>query len=154
MRHAIDRVRRGQHRGGAQPDALDRIIAEMLVEPRPPYRAHAIAGLQQGPHPRTGSAAHQTEVTAVAARQQFDNGAGFAVPPHPQYDAFVRPFHGRSLQDSVEGRSYPTSSFRGDAQHRTRNLEIPGSRLRRAPGMTMLRIEPAPRVAGEGEIQP
>ena len=51
MRHAIDRVRRGQHGGRAQPDALDRIIAEMLVEPRPPYRAHAIAGLQQRPHP-------------------------------------------------------------------------------------------------------
>ena len=50
----------------------------------------------------------------MAARQQFDNGAGFAMPPHPQYDAFVSPFHEASLQDSGEGRSYalnqPTAS--------------------------------------------
>src|SRR6266545_209018 len=31
--------------------------------------------------------------------------------------------------------SFLTPSFRGDAQHRTRNLEIPGSRFA-APGMT------------------
>src|SRR6476620_4477723 len=134
MRHAIDRVRRGPHRGGAQPDALDRIIAEMFVEPRPPYRANAIAGLQQGPHPRTGSAAHQAEVTAVAARQQFDNGAGLAVPPHPQYDAFIRPFHGRSLQDSAEERSRLRSVIPARATWREPGISrFPGSMLRIAP---------------------
>ena len=25
---------------------------------------------------------------------QFDKGRGFAMPPHPQHDAFVGPFHG------------------------------------------------------------
>jgi len=29
------------------------------------------------------------------------------------------------------------SSFRGDAKHRTRNLEIPGLALARQPGMTV-----------------
>ena len=31
----------------------------------------------------------------------------------------------------------PVSSFRGDAQHRTRNLEIPGLVLTHHPGMTV-----------------
>src|ERR1700704_1596780 len=66
----------------------------MLVKPRPPHRAHAVAGLQQRPHPRTGPAAHQSKVTSMAARQEFDDGAGFTMPPHPQHDAFVSPFHG------------------------------------------------------------
>src|SRR5690242_18853857 len=66
----------------------------MLVEPRPPYRAHAVAGLQQRPHPRTGPAAHQAKMPAVLAGQQFGNGGGFAMPPHAQHDAFVGPFHG------------------------------------------------------------
>jgi hypothetical protein len=30
----------------------------------------------------------------MAARQEFDDGAGFAMPPHPEHDAFVGPFHG------------------------------------------------------------
>src|SRR5437762_8935855 len=50
----------------------------------------------------------------MAARQQLDNGGGFAMPPHPQHDAFVGPFHGASLQDSADERSYalnqPTAS--------------------------------------------
>src|SRR3981189_1249314 len=66
----------------------------MLVKPRPPHRAHAVAGLQQRSHPRTGPAAHQSKVTSMAARQEFDDGAGFAMPPHPEHDAFVSPFHG------------------------------------------------------------
>ncbi len=95
MGHAIDGVRGRQHGGRAQPGSLDRIIAEVLVEPRPPHRTHAVAGLQQRAHPRTGTAAHQAKVAAMAARQEFDDGAGFAMPPHPQHDAFVGPFHGQ-----------------------------------------------------------
>src|SRR6266404_8721355 len=114
MGHAIGRMRRRQHGGRAQPRALDHVIAEMLVEPGSPHRRHAVAGLQQRPHPFARTAAHQAEVTAVGARQQFDDGGGFAMPPHPQHDAFVGPFHGKSLQDSGWGRSYalnqPTAS--------------------------------------------
>jgi hypothetical protein len=29
----------------------------------------------------------------MAARQEFDDGGGFAMPPNPEHDAFVSPFH-------------------------------------------------------------
>ncbi len=94
MRHAIYRMRRGQHRGRAQPRGLDRIITEMFVEPRPPHRPHAVTGLQHRPHPLAGAAADQPKMAAMTARQEFDDGRGFAMPPHSEHDAFVRPFHG------------------------------------------------------------
>jgi hypothetical protein len=77
----------------------------MLIEPRPPSRRHAIARLEQRAHALARPAAYKTEVTAVTTRQQFDDGGGFAVPPHSQYDTFVGPFHGASLQDSGKRRS-------------------------------------------------
>ena len=39
------------------------------------------------------AAPNQAEVTSMAARQQFGDGAGFAMPPHAKHDAFVSPFH-------------------------------------------------------------
>ena len=99
MGDAIGRVRRRQQGGRAQARALNGVISEMLVEPRPPHRGDAVARLQQWPHPLARTAAHQAEMTAMLARQQLDNGGGFAMPPHAQHDAFVGPFHGRSLQD-------------------------------------------------------
>jgi hypothetical protein len=30
----------------------------------------------------------------MLARQELDDGGGFAMPPHPQHDAVVGPFHG------------------------------------------------------------
>src|SRR5271169_382844 len=105
MRYAIDRVRRCQEGRRAQPRAFDHVIAEMFVEPRPPDRGNAVAGLQHGPHSAACTAAHEAEMTAVTTRQEFDDGGGFAMPPHPQYDAFVGPFHSESLQDSIEPRS-------------------------------------------------
>src|SRR5580704_13796311 len=66
----------------------------MLVEPRPPHRAHAVSRLQQGPHPRAGATAHQAQVAAMPTRQELDNGRGFAMPPHPEHDALIGPFHG------------------------------------------------------------
>jgi len=102
MRHAIDRVRRRQHGRRAQACSLDLVIAEMLVEPRPPHRGDAVARLQQGPHPLARATPHQAEMTAVAARQEFDDGGGFAMPPHPQHDAFVGPFHGESVTCRVD----------------------------------------------------
>jgi len=44
----------------------------------------------------------------MAARQEFDNGAGFAMPPHPQHDAFVGPFHEWSVYVGWAKRSVPT----------------------------------------------
>jgi hypothetical protein len=41
----------------------------------------------------------------VATRQQFDDGRGFAMPPHAQHDAFVGPFHVQSL--TCHGGSSP-----------------------------------------------
>ena len=34
-----------------------------------------------------------SEVATVFARQQFGDGAGFAMPPHAKHDALVGPFH-------------------------------------------------------------
>src|SRR5215212_1769364 len=36
-------------------------------------------------------------MATVTARQKFDDGATFAMPPYPQHDAFVSPLHGRNL---------------------------------------------------------
>src|ERR1700689_5947870 len=83
----------------------------MLVEPRPPHRADAVAGLQQRSHPLAGAAAHQPEMPAMAARQEFDDGGRFAMPPHPQHDAFVGPFHPLTLPDSGERRSLKLRSW-------------------------------------------
>ncbi len=47
MGDAVNAVGGCQQRRGAQLQTLDRVGAEMLVEPRPPYRADAVAGLQQ-----------------------------------------------------------------------------------------------------------
>jgi hypothetical protein len=30
----------------------------------------------------------------MRARQEFDDGGGFAMPPNPQHDAVIGPFHG------------------------------------------------------------
>jgi hypothetical protein len=78
----------------------------MLIEPRPPHRRDAIAGLQQRPHPFAGAAPDQAQVTAMAARQQLDDGGRFAMPPHAQNDAFVSPFHRLRLPDSGGECSY------------------------------------------------
>jgi uncharacterized membrane-anchored protein len=79
----------------------------MLVEPRPPHRGDAVARLQQRPHPLARAAAHETQMTAMLARQQLDNGGRFAMPPHAQHDAFVGPFHGATI--ALYG---PTQKFR------------------------------------------
>ena len=52
MRHAVDHMRGRQQRRGMQLQRLDRVVAEVLVEPRAPDRAHHVAGLQHRPQPR------------------------------------------------------------------------------------------------------
>ena len=76
-----------------QPQRLDRVVAEMLVEPRPPDHAHRVAGLQHRPQPRAAAAAHQAEMAAVLARHHLEDGVGLAVAPRAEHDAFVGPFH-------------------------------------------------------------
>src|SRR5579864_5115162 len=122
MGHAVDRVLRSEQVRRAHLRAFDQVIAEMLVEPRPPYRRHAVARLKQRAHPLARPAAYKAEMPAVTARQKFDDGGGFAMPPYAQYDAFVGPFHGASLQDSAEGRS--ANRCHSGAQARRANPEI------------------------------
>src|SRR5579872_3370422 len=107
MRDAIDRMRGDKQIRRAQSRAFDQVIAEVLVEPRAPHRGNAVAGLQQRPHPFSRAATYQAEVTAMAARQELDDGGRLAMPPDPKHDALVSPFHAASLADSGEGRSQP-----------------------------------------------
>ena len=97
MGHAEHGMGRSQQRRRAQPRAFELVIAEVLVEPRPPHRRDAVARLQQRAHALAGAAAHEAEMAAVLARKQFDDGGGFAMPPHAQDDAVVGPFHGREF---------------------------------------------------------
>ena len=94
MGDAIDRVRRAEEAGGAQVQPLDRVIAEMLVEPRPPGGAHAVAGLQHRAcmrvpkPPRT-----RPRWRPCVARHQFEDGARLPVPLDAEHDAFIGPLH-------------------------------------------------------------
>src|SRR4051812_31690407 len=47
-------------------------------------------------------------MAAMIARQQFDDGGGFAMPPNAEHDAFVGPFHrSDSTPDSTVGEFQP-----------------------------------------------
>ena len=113
MGDAMHGMRGVEERGGAQIDPLDRIIAEMVVEPRPPGRAQRIAGLQDAAQPGAGAAAHQPEMAAALLRHQFENDARLAKPPHAEHDAFIGPLHGMYV--------VPLSSFRDGPQGRARD---------------------------------
>src|ERR1035438_2391018 len=65
----------------------------MLVEPRPPARAHAVADLQHRLHARAEAAAYQAEMATMLARHQFEDGARLPVPLDPDHDAFIGPLH-------------------------------------------------------------
>ena len=97
MGDAIDHMRRRKLRGAMQAQRLDRVIAEMLVEPRPPDHPQGVAGLQHRAQPRAAAAANQAEMAAVIARHHLDDGVGLAVAPRAQHDAVIGPFHGASL---------------------------------------------------------
>ncbi len=93
MRDAVDRVRRGEEIRRAQILPLDAVIAQMLVEPRPPGGADAVAGLQHRLHARAEGAAHETEMAAVFARHQFEDAARLPVPLDAEHDAVIGPLH-------------------------------------------------------------
>ena len=75
MGHAVERMSRGEEIGRAQVGPLDRIIAKMVIEPRPPGRAQGIARLQYRAQAPPGAAAHQAEMAAARLRHQFENDA-------------------------------------------------------------------------------
>src|SRR5665647_1137506 len=93
MRDAVDGVRRRKEIRRALAHRLDRVIAEMLVEPGPPAGADGIAGLQNRLHARAVAAAYQTEMAAMLARHQLEDGARLPVPLDADYDAFIGPLH-------------------------------------------------------------
>ena len=112
MGNAMYGMRRREESGGAQIDALDRIIAEMVVEPRAPGRAQRVAGLQNAAQPRAGAAANKPEMAAAFNRHQFENDARFAVLAHPEHDAFIGPLHATyvcTIRGYSRGNSKPIS---------------------------------------------
>jgi hypothetical protein len=93
MMEAIKSVRHRQVRGCAQIEALDDIIAEMFVKPRPPRGAHQIAELQHRLLASPGTAAHKTEMTPMFPRHQLNNGARLAMTAGAEHDTDVGPLH-------------------------------------------------------------
>ena len=63
---------------------FNRIVAQMFVQPCTPDGTHLVSRLQDGPHSRSRATPHEPEMTAMIARQQFDNSARFAMPPDAQ----------------------------------------------------------------------
>src|SRR5271166_4614469 len=93
MRNPVDRVRLREKVRRPFLQRLDGIITEMLVEAGAPGRADAIAGLQDRLHARAEASAHQSEVAAVLARHQLEDGARLPVPLDADHDAFIGPLH-------------------------------------------------------------
>ncbi len=93
MRDAIDGVRRREETCRAQGKAFNGVVTEMLVEPRPPCRAHGVARLQDRLEPRTEAAAHETEVAAMLARHQLEDAIRLPVTLDAQNDAVIGPLH-------------------------------------------------------------
>ena len=89
----VERVRAREKAGGPQLDRFDDIVAEMLVEPRAPGRAHPVAGLQHRLEPAPGAAAHETEMPPVLARHQLGDRIGLAMAPRAEHDCDVAPLH-------------------------------------------------------------
>src|SRR3954471_7031378 len=65
----------------------------MLVEPRPPGRGDAIAGLQDRAQARAGAATDEAEMAAMLARHQFEDSTPLPVALDAKHDAFVGPLH-------------------------------------------------------------
>jgi hypothetical protein len=75
VHHRQERLRRREHRRGPKAKRLDGIMTEMLVEPGAPDNADAVAGLQDRPQARPGTAADETQMAAMLTRQEFGDGA-------------------------------------------------------------------------------
>ena len=94
MIEAVERVRCRHERRGTQIDRFDDVIAEVLVEPGAPSRAHPVAGLQNRLEPRAGTAAHESEMAPMPAGHQLDDGVGLAMTPRAEHNRDIAPLHG------------------------------------------------------------
>ena len=93
MGYAVHGMGGGEKSRRAQIDPFDRVIAEMIVEPRPPGGAQRVARLQDTAQAGACAAAHQPEMAPVLLRHQFENDAGLAVALDAEHDAFIDPLH-------------------------------------------------------------
>src|SRR5215469_17788548 len=85
-------MRSSQQSPGTQLQAFHRKMPQVFVEARPPRDRDRVAGLQYRPHPRGGPSPHQSEVPAMAARHQLEDGTGLAMAPSAEHDAIIGPF--------------------------------------------------------------
>ena len=76
---------------------LDLKHAHMFVETRAPDEVDVIAGLKQGLDLARAPAPHDAEVATMGAGHDFEDGAGFPMPPRAEDDSFVAPLHGREF---------------------------------------------------------
>ena len=93
MSDAVEGMRDRQERRRPRIEGLDRVVAEMFIEPRAPGAADAVTRLQHRPQPRARPSPHQTEMAAVGTRHQFEDGIGLPVTPGAEHDGLVSPFH-------------------------------------------------------------
>src|SRR5258708_39877472 len=76
-----------------QMQALNGIVAEMLIESRPPGCTHAIAQLQNRFKPRAEAASYKTKMAPMLSRHQFEDSVRFPVTLNSDHNAFIGPLH-------------------------------------------------------------
>src|SRR5690606_41878874 len=84
----VDGGRRGDHPGCIHLQGLDLIEAQMLVEARAPYEAHAVAWLKNGLQPPRPACAHKAGMPAVGGRHHLKDNARLAMPAPAEHKAF------------------------------------------------------------------
>src|SRR6185312_6332922 len=90
---------------------LDIEAAEMFRQPRPPGDAEQIARLEQRPHAARAPSAHQSEMTAMAEREELSDGIRLAQRLGGEEDALVGPIH-LAVLDRSEVRLKPSRQNR------------------------------------------
>src|SRR5205807_9367014 len=106
----IERVRGVEKPRRGEIEPFHHVVAQMLVEPRPPGDADAIARLQHRTQPGAGGAAHQTEMSAMLARHHLEHGARLAVALDAEHDGFVDPLHQPIFLPALSGYYFGNSS--------------------------------------------
>src|SRR6185437_5279095 len=113
MSDAMHGMGGGEEARSPQMETLNRVIAEVIVEPRPPGGAQRVSRLQNPAQAGTRAAAHEPEMAAALLRHQFENDAGFAVALDAEHSAFVGPLY--------RGYVCASPSFRDGPKGRARN---------------------------------
>ena len=105
MRDAVDGMRRGEKTCRAQIDSFDRIVAEMIVEPRPPSGAQRIPRLQPArrrePLPPRTRPRWRPRSRVINSRMTLR----LAVALDAEHDAFIDPLHGDVCTTAHSGAS-------------------------------------------------